>query len=939
MYNPIKSEPEILKFWEKKKIYSKAKNKCKKGKKFYFLDGPPYTSGEVHVGTAWNKVLKDSVLRYKRMKCFDVWDRAGYDMHGLPVENKVQAKLKLEHKEDIEKYGVSKFVKECKTFALNNLKKMNIDFKRLGTWMDFDNPYMSIRNEFIEGEWWLIKKAHENNRLYEGEKVMHWCPYCATALAKHELEYKNKTDDSIFWKFKIKNKKNEYLIIWSTTPWTIAFNLAVMVNPEKDYVKAKVEDEIWIVAKDLVGSLIQGIVDKKFDVIEEFKGAELENLEYEHPFYDELKDVFEKVKEKSKKIHFVILSQEYVDTASGSGLVHCAPGCGPEDYEVGHKYSIFPFNALDEYGNYSDGMGKFSGWNALQDNKKFIEELDKKGVLIAKTPVEHEYAHCWRCHNPVVFRTTKQWFFKIEDMIQRMRTLNSKVFWQPNWAGENWFDSWLNNLRDNGITRQRFWGAPLPVWKCDKCDNFTVIGSVKELKKYSKKIPEDLHKPYIDKIVFDCKCGNKMKRVPDILDVWIDAGTTSWTCLDYPQKENLFNKYWPADFILEGKDQIRGWFNLLLIASMVSMDKHCYNSVYMHGFVNDAKGRKMSKSLGNYISPYEVVDKYGSDAFRYYTIGGTNPGLDLNYNFEDLKVKYRNLTILYNLSNLLLQGKDYKKPKLDIEEKYMLSRLNSCIENTTIAFEDYRMNDVPLLVEGLFLELSRVYIQFTRDKIDKNPEKVYYILKEVLLNTLKLFAPIAPFITEEIYQNLKKQFKLKEESIHLFDWPKADKKSIDKKLEKNMEKVKEIISLVLAEREKEKIGVRWPLPSVEIYTEKNLKDFEDIIKTQLNVKEIKWKKGKLKTKLKTKLNEELLKEGYSRELVRLIQASRKKLGLTKNNNIEVSIITNQDLLHNFIKEKVGASKINIIDNPPKQSDLEIDKKIKEKEFKIFIKKL
>ena len=852
-YNALEIEKEILELWKKNKTYAKVKAKNKGEKPYYFLDGPPYTSGKIHLGIAWNKSLKDSVLRYRRMKGLDVWDRAGYDMHGLPTAHKVMEKLGMKNKDEIPKLGIGKFIEECKKLCISNMNMMNIDFSRMGIWMDFKNAYQSIKNEFMEGEWWLVKKAHENKRLYEGEKVMHWCPKCSTSLAKHELEYKNVTDNSIFLKFK--TKKNEYLIIWTTTPWTIAYNLGVMVNPEEDYVKAKVDNEVWIVAKKLANVFISS-VDKKFDIIEEFKGKKLEGTEYQHPFKDEID--YAKLKKKSKNIHTILLSKEYVDTTSGSGLVHCAPGCGPEDYEIGHRYGILPFNTLDENGNYDNSMGKFSGWSAKGDNKKFIDELDTKGSLLAIRPVEHEYAHCWRCHGPVVFRTTKQWFFKIEDLKEKMRALNKKVLWIPDWAGSKWFDSWLDNLRDNGITRQRYWGTPLPIWKCDKCQDYVVIGSIAELKKLAKTVPKDLHRPYIDKVEIKCKCGSVKKRIPDILDVWIDAGTTSWTCLDYPQKDALFKKMWPPDFILEGKDQIRGWFNLLLVASMVSMEKHSYKSCYMHGFVQDTEGRKMSKSLGNIISPYEVIDKFGADTLRYYMIGGANPGLDINYNMEDTKIKHKNLTVLWNIHKYLIDlVKNNKidvkkliidKKKCSIEEKYILSKLNSTIKKVTELFEQYKLNEVPWLIEELYLELSRTYIQLTREKsaigTKEEKELVISVIYSVLFETLKLSAPIMPFITEKIYLDLKDVFNLKEQSIHMHNWPEHIEKDIDNKLEKNISIIQNVTQSILAGREKLQRGIRWPIKEVTITSKdkdilKAVEKLEGIIKTQTNVKEIK----------------------------------------------------------------------------------------------------
>ena len=851
-YEPLKQEPEILKFWKEQRIYEKAKEKNKGKKKFYFLDGPPYTSGKVHLGTAWNKSLKDMVLRYKRMQSFDVWDRAGYDMHGMPIEQGTEKKLGIKSKSEIPKFGVAKFVKACRNFAISNMKLMNHDFIRIGAWMDFENAYQSVKNEYMEGEWWLIKKAHENKRLYEGEKTMHWCGKCATALAKHELIYKNIKESSIFVKFPLRDKKNEYLIVWTTTPWTIPFNLGVMANPDLDYIRAKVGDEVWIAAKALSAPLISSLLDKQFSVLEEFKGRKLLGLKYRHPFENDFPKLKE-LSEKNEKVHTVVLSQEYVDTSAGSGLVHMAPGCGPEDYEVGHKNNIPPFNTLTENGVFDENSGIFSGLTAKKDDKKITEEIKKKGFLLAETEVEHDYAYCWRCKTPVIYRTTTQWFFKIEDLKDRMRKLNKNIKWIPDFAGSRNFDNWLENLRDNGITRQRYWGTPLPVWKCKQCGDFVVVGSIWELKKLAGSIPEDLHKPWIDEVKIKCKCGGEKERIPDILDVWIDAGSASWNCLDFPRRKDLFEKLYPADFILEGIDQIRGWFNLLFVASMVAMNNKSFNAVYMHGFINDAKGRKMSKSLGNYILPQEVVNKYGADTLRYYMISSANPGIDLNYNFDDMKVRHRNLTVLWNLHNYLIDlagnaninPRDFeaKKSDISIEEKYILSKLNSTIRKATKLFDDYKLNEVPLLVEDLFLKLSRTYIQLTRDKAGAGNKVVLYTVYKVFMESLKMLAPIAPFITEKIYQDLKEQFELKEESIHFYLWPKYDEKYISKELELEMDSIGNVIQTILALREKIQLGVRWPLQEAVIATkdEKTIKAVErlkGIIKKQANIKEL-----------------------------------------------------------------------------------------------------
>lgn len=848
-------EPRILEFWRENRIYEKAKQKNAGKQKYYFLDGPPYTSGKVHIGTAWNKALKDTVLRYKRMKGFDVWDRAGYDMHGLPTENATQKKLNLVTKEDIENFGVEQFIEECKKLCIENMQIMNEDFKRLGVWMDFDNAYQSIKKEFMEGEWWLIKKAHEKGRLYEGLRTMTWCTNTESALAKHELEYKTIKDDSIFVKFKVKRTENEYLIVWTTTPWTIPFNLAVMVNPELDYVKAKVDNEVWYVATALAGVFIGGVVGKKFEVIEEFKGEKLEGIEYEHPLYPYLKPMYDALKEQSPKVHTVVLSSEYVDTSAGTGLVHCAPGCGPEDYEVGHRNNIPPFNTLDGKGIFSKEMGIFSGLVARKDDAQFTQALKDAGALIAITEVEHEYPHDWRFHEPVIFRTTKQWFFKVEDLKERMISFNKNIKWVPE-AAFNAFDSWLKNLRDNSISKQRYWGTPIPIWRnVDNEDDYIVIGSAKELEQLSAQKVDDLHISTVDKIEL-VKYGKKYRRIPDILDVWVDAGTVSWNCLDYPHNEALFNELFPAEFILEGKDQIRGWFNLLMVTSTIAFDKPSFSNVYMHGFVQDAQGRKMSKSLNNYILPEEVISQYGADTFRYYTIGGASPGLDLNYNFEDMKVRHKNLTVLWNIHNFLLDlCKNYsinpsninKVKEFSREEAYIFSKLNSTIKTISESFENYNIDKVPQCVENLYLELSRTYIQLIRDKAvlgsKSEKELVAFTVFRVLVDMLKMMAPITPFISEEIYQNLRKVFSLETESIHHMDWSAYSESLINEALEREMELCQNIIQSILAGREKLNRGVRWPLKEIIIVTKDSeakraVLAIQSTIKSQANVKAV-----------------------------------------------------------------------------------------------------
>jgi isoleucyl-tRNA synthetase len=912
MYDFKAKEPETLEFWKKNRIYEKRKEKNKKGKKFYFLQGPPYTSGRLHIGHAWNNSMKDILLRYKRMRGMNVWDRAGYDMHGLPTENAVMKKLKLKDKEEIVKFGLNKFTKECAEFSLTNAKLMDADLQRLAIWFDYSDPYYPIKPEFIEGEWWLIKKAFEQKRLYKGKKIMHWCASCETSLSKHELEYENINENSIFLKFPIKDRKKEFLIVWTTTPWTIPFNLAVMVNPDLDYARAKVDNEVWIIAKELIGSVSEK-TGKKLKIVGTMKGSDLEGTKYVHPMHDELRKQFESI--KSKNLHSVILSKQYVTTETGSGLVHSAPGCGPEDYEVGQKYGLPAFNNVNEKGIFED-MGEFSGLQAKKNDDKFVSFLKKKGSLIAETKVEHEYAHCWRCHNPIIFRATEQWFMKIEDLTKEMRKTNKKVNWIPKW-GKGAFDLWLESLKDNSIARQRFWGAPVPIWEC-KCGNFKVIGSIKELKETATtSVPEDLHRPFIDSVELKCnKCAGRMKRVPDVIDVWIDAGTLAWNCLYYPSRTDIFKKLFPADFILEATEQIKLWFSMLMICSTVALKKPCYKNVYMHGMILDYQGLKMSKSLGNIISPYEVTDKYGADILRYYMCE-VPAGENINFNWENVRIKQKNLAILWNLSEYILNftEKIPKKAKLGLEEKYILSRLNSTIKKSTEMLEDYRIDEVITELEKFYIEISRVYIQMIREKVNEEDGKkaVLYALNECMTELLKMFSIVCPLITESIYQKLKEKLGMKEESVHLQEWPKANEKEIDEKLEKEMQSIQEMLTVILAEREKVKIGLKWPLASAEARAkEVPRKELIELLEKLANIKKITVKEGDIyDITLNTEMTPELEAEGYAREIARKIQSLRKNAGLKKENKIKLMILADSELTGMLkMSEKALAERVN-----------------------------
>ena len=1008
-YDPVKQEKKVLKFWKDNKIFDKQRLKGKNGKKFYWTCGPPYTSGKFHVGHFWNYAsLKDPLFRYKRMQGYDVWARGGWDMHGLPTSKKVMAKFGIESKEEIEKIGVGKFVNECEKYAVNTMNQMTKDYHKWGVWFDHEDAYQPITNDFMEGVWWALKRAHKKGHLYEGDRVMAWCPETETVAAKHELEYKEVKDESIILKFALKDK-NESLIVWTTTPWTIPHNLGVMVNPDLDYVKVKADKETWILAKDRVEYLSK-VVDKKLKIIKKFKGKSLESVEYV-PF---LKKDVPALKNMTQDWAFkVMLSKEYVNTEEGTGVGHMAPGGGPEDQEVGKSYGLPAFNEVDSRGYFSKDMGVFSGWRARYEDVKFTDYFEKKGAIVARVPYVHEYPHHERSKAAVIFKTTRQWFLGVEKLREKMREWNRNINWVPKWAGSNTFDSWLANLRDIGLTRQRYWGTPVPIWKCTKCSNYDVMGSLNELERLSGKKIKKMHKPWIDDVTFKCAdCGSVMKRIPDICDVWVDAGCASWISLYYPKTDKYFKKYWPADFILEAKDQIRGWFNLLFDTAVVSDIGKPFLACYMTGWVNDVTGRKMSKSLGNVIDPYEVTQKYGVDAVRYYMMGSSQPGVDMNYNYEDIEIKMRNLNILWNLHSFVIDlaktiSKNPEKISNKIldnakeEENYILSKLNSTIKKVTKEFDEYLLNKIPWTIEELYLELSRTYIQMVREKVnngtDKEKQLVLYVTYHVLKSILTLLATVTPFTAETIFLNFKKEFGLKQESVQLYDWPKHDKKMVNHKLEKNMDMVKDIINGALGAREKAQTGIRWPLQEVIIEVSDKeateaVNKLSDLIKSQVNVKSIKivkkfdkadtvikpnyktlgpdfgkesqtivkelsntdntkllknYKNGKLKlgkhvlenkhlvfektlakgyhmgnsnngnVYLNTDVSNELVSEGYYRELVRRIQSFRKDAGLKKTDNIELYLKLDKklfDILVEFepkIKDRVGATSIDM----------------------------
>jgi isoleucyl-tRNA synthetase len=934
-------EEKILKFWDEKNIYSMIRKNEEGRETWRFIDGPPYTTGLIHLGTAWNKILKDYLIKYKRMRGYKVTDTPGYDTHGLPIEVQMEKELGIKNKQQIYEYGVDKFIKNCKEFAQKNLKLMNNQFKRLGCYFwDWDNPYITFKNSYLEGIWWTLKKAWENGLLYQFFRPLNCCPRCATALAKHEHEYKNIIDVSLFLKIKSVDMEDTYFIIWTTTPWTLVANEAIMAHPFAEYAKVKIED------------------------------LNEEGMKYIHPLVEEVPYQKELEKE-SAKVHTIILSEEYVSASEGVGLVHSAPGHGPEDFEVGVANNIPVFNPVDIRGVYTKEAGIYEGKFVFDANDEILELLKKKGTLIFTSEVEHEYAHCWRCDSKLVYRATNQWFFKTESIIPELLDKNKEIYWVPDWAGSRWFKSWLSTLKDWCISRQRFWGVPLSVWVCDNedCGDIIVVGSSKELKNLAGEVPEDLHRPWIDKVTWKCEKCNKgtKRRIPDILDVWLDSGSVVWAAQEVYDGESHYDSWIPANFILEGKDQIRGWFNSLLCSAMVSSGRKNYEACYMHGWTLRNK-TKMSKSKGTQIYPEHLIDgtleelqankSYskikGIETFRFYSIGVTQPGRDFNFNTKEYADTYKIINTIWNVyvytsEKLNLAGFDRSKinhdeKTLSLLDRWIISRLNSTIKKVTKLSDSYQLPWITSeLREFLINDISRWYIMLNREKLEvysEDPNKIVImtVLYDILIKVLLLLTPINPMLSEHIYLKMFKSYMnsmgfQETESIHLQDWPRFETSKIDEEIEDQMLFTKDLIEIIRALKDENRIRLRWPNKKIIIEPKEGMPKltFPEIIKQIGNVKELEIKESveldekliKAESKycniyLDISLNDEILAERVSNDLIRNIQFSRKKNSFKVGEEISLKIGTITEYLKNFIEsnrdnisEKVTAKNLMI----------------------------
>ncbi|MDL2246564.1 isoleucine--tRNA ligase [Methanobrevibacter sp. OttesenSCG-928-K11] len=883
-YNHKEIEKKVQNFWSEEKIYSKVNELRKDGPKYSFLDGPPYCSGNIHLGTAWNKIIKDSHLRFKSMSGFNLRRQAGWDMHGLPIEHKVEELMGIKSKQEIENdIGIDTFVNKCKSFAMEHKDSMTQQFKDLGVWMDWKNPYMTLDPKYMESAWWTMQKSHEKNLLINDLRVISWCPHCETALAAAEIDYEDKKDPSIYVKFPVENSSNEYFLVWTTTPWTLPANLAISINPDFEYAFVKKDDETLILAENLLETVLgpattikkikissedseeEEILEEiitNYEIVKTVKGEDLVGLSYTYPLSSEISKQVEF--DEIKNVH-TVLPGNHVELGEGTGLVHTAPGHGPDDFEMGKKFNLPIFCPVDERGIFTEDAGKYSGIFVKDANQEIIDDISNKGLMYKFETIEHRYGVCWRCKTPIIYLATKQWFLKVTEIKDKMLGEIDKVKWVPDWAGKGRFHDWVDNAKDWTISRQRYWGIPIPIWECEDCGNIKVIGSIKELKDNAiNEISVDdeklVHRPHVDDVVIKCEeCSTEMRRISDVLDVWMDSGVAGWASLYYPQEDNSFDEWFPYDFITEGHDQTRGWFYSQLGSGVISLDESPYKKVLMHGFVLDEDGKKMSKSLGNVVSPEEVIEKYGADVLRFYLLWANKPWEDLKFVWDELNNIKKMFNILWNVyvfSTTYMSLDNFNPQKcnndniiLRDEDKWILSKANTLSKEVGNDLDNLYFHQATRKINQFILEdLSRWYVRLIRGRTwveSDDPDKLgaYYSLYNSLKILMNVMAPISPHITEEIYENLVNNVvDTSNSSIHMNDWT-FDENNINIELENKMDIVRNIIEAAARARDVAKYKLRWPVSDITIVSQDDtvlnaVNDLKEIIMDQSNTKEV-----------------------------------------------------------------------------------------------------
>ncbi|MCD7774190.1 MAG: isoleucine--tRNA ligase [Clostridiales bacterium] len=865
MYEPIspnvnfvEQEKKIEKFWQDEKIFEKSIDEREKGTPYIFYDGPPTANGKPHIGHVLTRVIKDMIPRYRTMKGCMVPRKAGWDTHGLPVELEVERMLGLDGKEQIEEYGLEPFIEHCKE-SVWKYKGMWEDFSRtVGFWADMDNPYVTYHNDFIESEWWALKKIYEKGLLYKGFKIVPYCPRCGTPLSSHEVAqgYKVVKERSAVVRFKVKGE-DAYFLAWTTTPWTLPSNVALCVNPKDTYCKVKAADGYtYYMAEALLDKVLGKLASEDapaYEILESFPGKDLEYREYE-PLFDFIKPTCDKQHKKA----FIVMCDSYVTMTDGTGIVHCAPAFGEDDARVGKRYDLPFVQFVDGKGNMTDET-PYAGIFVKKADPIILTDLDKMGMLFDAPKFEHDYPHCWRCGTPLIYYARESWFIKMTDVKDDLIRNNNTINWIPESIGKGRFGDWLENVQDWGISRNRYWGTPLNIWECE-CGNRHSIGSIEELKSMSDNCPDDieLHRPYIDNVTIKCpKCGKQMKRVPEVIDCWFDSGSMPFAQHHYPfENKELFESQFPADFISEAVDQTRGWFYSLLAISTLIFNKAPYKNVIVLGHVQDENGQKMSKSKGNAVDPFDALEKHGADAIRWYFYTNSAPWLPNRFHDKAVTEYQRKFMgtlwntyafyVLYaNIDEFDPTKYDIKECSLTVMDKWLLSKLNSMVRAVDENLNDYRIPEAAKALQGFVDEMSNWYVRRGRERywvqgMTEDKKAAYMTLYTALVTVSKAAAPFIPFMCESIYQNLVRSVdKNAPESVHLCLFPEVQTDCIDKQLEDDMDNVIDIVVLGRAARNGSNIKNRQPLSTMYVQCEKKLPDFYvDIIKDELNVKRV-----------------------------------------------------------------------------------------------------
>lgn len=835
----LKREERVRRHWQQNEIFQKSVEKREGSPSFVFYEGPPTANGLPHVGHALGRTIKDVVARYKTMTGHQVVRKAGWDTHGLPVELGVEKQLGISGKSDIEKYGVEAFIEKCKESVFVYEKQWREFTESLGYWVDMDDPYLTLSNAYIESEWNILGTIHERGLIQKGHRVSPYCPSCQTSLSSHEVSqgYKMVKDLSATAKFKIRDRDNEYFLGWTTTPWTLPANVALAVHPSLKYVRAKQGQDIFIVAEALASSVLK----EEHEILSVHLGEELKNIPYT-PLFD-----FVNVENGHK-----VVTADYVSAESGTGIVHIAPAYGEDDYKVVKENGLSFVNVVDEKGKYTQDVVGFEGRFVKDCDVDIVRYLATQGLLFSKEKYEHSYPHCWRCDSPLLYYANESWFIQTTALKDQFIRNNEGVTWYPEHIKHGRFGNFLEQMVDWNISRKRYWGTPLNIWECEACNHEYAPKSIEELKRLSLDLLEDieLHKPYVDQVKLLCSnCGGTMIRTPEVIDVWFDSGSMPFAQYHFPfENKQLFEKQFPADIVIEGIDQTRGWFYSLLAVSTLFTGKAPYKRVLSTGHILDENGQKMSKSKGNALDPVELIQKYGADALRWSLLVDSAPWNTKR--FSERIVQEAKSKLIDTLDNVfsfysLYTDLDNYNPKAEINMKknkldeWILSRLHSTIKVVRTSLDDYQFTNAAREIANLLEQVSNWYVRRSRERFwssGMNPEKAaaYKTLNEVLTKTSQLLAPLTPFVAEDVYMNLTG------ESVHLSNFPKADERLVNEKLEKEMAAVQQVVELGRSVRNSTSLKVKQPLGGLSLMSlnnDINWNLYEDIIKDELNIKQ------------------------------------------------------------------------------------------------------